>query len=95
MDTNKTQYARADLNPDELKQFNIDLQAFLDEKMIDLTVSALVESNGTLGGRMIAYKRVELVPKEGGTLVPKTVEQSEEESNEEERLIPPPEEHVK
>ncbi len=72
------QYALGPFNPEELKKFNEELQAFLDERGAHLESRAFITPNGTIDAQFRAFKKVELVPKGDGTLeVPKTEDNAE------------------
>lgn len=71
------QFQLKEFSLEELKQFNLDLQAFLDNHSAHLIAHPYISDDGLTKGRIMAFKKVELVPKEDGTLEPKKEENGE------------------
>lgn len=63
-------YATQEFSPAELDAFNNAIIEVCETHHAEIALKAVVEENGTLSARMIALKKVELVPKEGGAEAP-------------------------
>lgn len=71
MEAQKPQFTLRPFPPDELTAFNNALQELCDKHSAHLVAKPSIAENGTITSNMMAFKKIQLVPKEDGTLVPK------------------------
>ena len=66
MEKNEPKYTLKEFTNDELNTFNKDLQVFLDNRSAHMVARASLKEDGTIGASLIAFKKVELIPKGEG-----------------------------
>lgn len=67
---NQPQYTLREFPKDELDKFNKELQALCDKHSAHLVSKPRFTEQGTVSSAIMAFKKILLVPKEDGTLVP-------------------------
>lgn len=63
MSEKEPQFTLVPLGKEEGKEIVAGLQEYLTEKGIDLVVSPIINSNGTVGAKVEVFRKVELVEK--------------------------------
>lgn len=79
---NQPQFTLRPLPQAELESFNTALQAFLDEKEVHLEARARISDQGTITSGLMVFKKVQLIPKEDGTMVSAEVKEDGSKTNE-------------
>lgn len=79
---NQPQFTLRPMPQAELEAFNAALQTFLDEKQVHIEARARISDQGTITSGLMAFKKVQLIPKEDGTMVPAEVKEDGSKTNE-------------
>ena len=77
------QHTLREFPKDELQTFNLALQAFLDEHDAHLVTRPVISDDGRIDSRILAYKKVELIPKEDGASEKQNQNENGEKNNNE------------
>lgn len=72
------QFTLKELTQEELHTFNTELQALVDKHSIHIEAKPAFETDGRVIAKIVVSKKIELVPKEDGSLVPKDKDNAKE-----------------